>query len=226
MLAIFLIILYLFIGFGTGGIGLIVLPLLYLILVVQGSEARATRVQQKLSGTLMKEEKVIETALQKRVASLFSRRQFIAITSSRIITLNRSWFGSLTMRDYQWKDLDDAQLQERVLSNIFGSKLIFAVGDDQGQLLINGIPNDVAARIYSHSQSEEQAWEEKRRIRSLEEIRAASGGFTIASGMSQGTGSSGSVSIVDELGKAKALLDSGNISDAEYNELKARILSR
>ena len=38
--------------------------------------------------------------------------------------------------------------------------------------------------------------------------------------------SGGGVSIVDELGKAKALFDSGVISDAEYNEIKAKILSR
>ncbi len=157
---------------------------------------------------------------------LSKRRQLVAITSSRIITLSRSWFGGFTMRDYQWKDLHDARLRENMFSDTFGSKLTFMVGADKPQLSINGISNEVASQIYSHAQGEEQAWEEKRRVRSLEEIRAASGGITIGSGMPQGISSGGGVSIVYELGKAKALFDSGVISDAEYNEIKAKILSR
>lgn len=78
--------------------------------------------------------------------------------------------------------------------------------------------------IYSHAQSEEHAWEEKRRVRALEESRAASGGVTFHSGTPSGGGAV--TSMMDELVKAKALFDGDAISDAEYQEIKAKVLAR
>ena len=60
-----------------------------------------------------------------RIASLFKRRELIAITNSRFISINRSLFGGFTMRDYQWKDLNDVKLAENILPGIFGFSLRF-----------------------------------------------------------------------------------------------------
>ena len=74
------------------------------------------------------------------------------------------------------------------------------------------------------AQYEEQAWEEKRRVRGLEETRAASGGVSIGA-MDRAGGVSGD-RMVEEIRKAKELLDSGAVSDAEFQEMKAKILGR
>ena len=78
--------------------------------------------------------------------------------------------------------------------------------------------------MYAKAQFEEQAWEEKRRVRGLEETRAASGGVTV--GMGAGAGGAAPDRMVEEISKAKALLDAGAISDTEFQEMKAKILGR
>jgi hypothetical protein len=131
------------------------------------------------------------------------------------------------MRDYQWKDLRDAKLEENIFPNLFGSNLKFNVGTNSVEMHINNIPSNVASEIYSQAQSEEQAWEEKRRVRALEESRAASGGVTIHSGSPSATGGGNvATSMLDELAKAKALFDGGAISDVEFQEIKAKVLAR
>ncbi len=224
--ALILVVLWLVIGAITIGWGLVVFPIVYWALVIRGADARADKARQKLQSTLMKDEKVVATAVQNRIAALLMRRELVAITSSRVITITRSWFGGFTMRDYQWKDLRDAKLEENILPGLLGSNLKFNVGAKSTEIHINSIPSNVASEIYSHAQSEEQAWEEKRRVRALEETRAASGGVTVHSGAPGVGGSSAATSMLDELAKAKALFDGGAISDAEYQEIKAKILAR
>jgi hypothetical protein len=207
-------------------VGLLVLAALYWLVVIRGTDERTEKARQKLQATLMKDEKVISSAIQNRIASLFKRRELIAITNSRFVSINRSLFGGFTMRDYQWKDLQDVKLSENILPGIFGSSLRFVTGMDSTGLHIDGIPSDVASAIYTHAQSEGQAWEEKRRIRELEERRAASGGVHVHSGAPGAAGVPPAGSILEEIARAKALLDAGAISDAEFQEIKAKVLSR
>ena len=79
-------------------------------------------------------------------------------------------------------------------------------------------------------QAQDQAWREKRRVRELEELRAKSGGIQFgAYGARAGLASpssAGQDDAVARLEKAKAMLDKGLISDAEYEALKARIVNR
>jgi hypothetical protein len=204
---------------GTAGLGLI--P--YYLFVFRGQEARAEKAHEKLRVAIMDGESVLHFALTLRVFSLWSRRQTIAITNSRIITVARPLFGGFAMKDYQWKDLRDVQLSENVLPQWLGSRLHFSVGD--GGFEIDGIPSEQAAKIYKHAQHQEQAWEEKHRVRKLEEIRAAAGGVVMNGGGGPGSDASIGASL-DELERTKRLLDTGVISDAEYQEIKAKILSR
>jgi hypothetical protein len=210
---------------GWYGIGFVLFPLLYWALVLRGSADRAQVADQKLQSTLMKHENVIASGLQLRVGALLSRRILIALTSSRVVIISRSLLGGFTMRDHQWKDLHDATLSENILPAILGSKLGFAVGTDGQQSTIDALPSDVAARMYAHAQSEEQAWEEKQRVRGLEEKRATSGGVIVGAATGAG-GASNSASMLEDLDRAKKLFDSGAISDAEYQELKSKILNR
>lgn len=221
--ALGLLMLWLIAGALTFGIGFFLFPVVYLLLVLRGCDARAAKARQKLKTTLMKDEQVITTAIQVRIAALLVRRELVAITNSRIIVIARPWFGGFDMRDYQWKDLYDARLKENVLPNFLGSRLTFAVNSNKPPLVINGVASDIASQIYSHAQGEEHAWEEKRRVRAMEETRAASGGVTI-SGLS--AASNTATSLIAELTTAKSLFDSGAVSDAEFHEIKAKILSR
>lgn len=219
----------------TVGYGVVLIPaylalvLIYWALVVRGADARKATASAKLTSTLMVNEQKLCDAIQTRLCALFSRRLVLAATSSRIILIQRPLLGGFTMKDYQWKDLHDANLSENMLPKLFGSRLSFAIrregeGAVEDRLVIDGIEGRLASQIYATAQDQEQAWEEKRRIRTMEESRAKSGGITLG-GYPSGAGAP-NASALEELERAKKLLDAGAISDAEYNEIKSKILSR
>ena len=205
------------------GVGLIALAI-WAALVFLGAEERAEKANATLDSTLMTGEQVVARAVQHRVFALFARRRVIAITSSRILTVQRGLLGGFKMADMQWKDLKDVRLEQNILDNLCGSNLAFdSLLLGHPGVAVDGVPSQAASAMYAKAQYEEQAWEEKRRIRGLEETRAASGGVTI--GATNGGGAGGD-RIVEEIARAKALLDSGAVSDAEFQEMKAKILGR
>lgn len=208
----------------------LILPVLavHLFLLFAGAEARAATALERFDSVLMRDEVVIEKDIQSRVFALWKRRAVVAITSSRMIVVQRGWFGGFRMTDIQWKDLQDARLEQNVLAHICGSNIEFKhLNPGHPTMVVNGVPERTAAAFYSYAQSEEQAWEEKRRVRHMEEVRAASGGITLGGGFSNSPHPPEKVdNTLDELEKAKRLLDLGAISDAEYNEMKAKILGR
>lgn len=205
------------------GIGLIPLAI-WALLVFTGAEARAAKADALLERTLMSGETIFARGLQHRVFALFQRRRVIAITSSRILAIQRGLIGGFRMADMQWKDLKDVRLDENVLAGLCGSNLAFDHSTQPAfNIAVDGLPSGAAAEMYARAQYEEQAWEEKRRVRGLEEMRAQSGGVTVGT---SGPGGSGGEKIVDEIQRAKALLDDGAISDAEFQEMKAKILGR
>jgi hypothetical protein len=210
---------------GWYGVGFVLVPLIYWAIALRGSADRALVAEQKLQSTLMKHESVIVSGLQLRVGALLSRRALIALTNSRVVVITRSLFGGFTMKDHQWKDVRNATLSENILPGLLGSRLTFVVGEGRDPVTVNALPSDVAARMYAHAQTEEQAWEEKQRVRTLEEKRAASGGVIVGAA-SGAAGAGGTGSMLEDLDRAKKLFDSGAISDAEYQELKSKILSR
>jgi hypothetical protein len=213
-----------FIAIGTRGYGLILFPLYYWLVFV-GGEARFQKAQAKLQSILMKDEIVVASGLQQRLFALFTRRMLVAITSSRLIEIRRSLLGGFDMKDYQWKDLRDAHMSENIIPNIFGAKLELVVRSGNEDITINGLPSSIASTIYSHAQAQEQEWEEKNRIRDLEEKRAMSGA-SVVNVSGQGASKSEEGDLFASLEKAKKLFDNGVISDAEYQELKAKIISK
>ena len=207
------------------------LVLVYWALVVRGGDVREARAREKLTSTLMANEQKLCDAIQMRLCALLSRRLVLAATSSRVILISRPQLGGFTMKDYQWKDLHDAKLSENVLPKLFGSRLSFAIRREgesavEDRLAIDGIEGRLASQIYSTAQDQEQAWEEKRRIRTMEEARAVSGGITLGGYSSAAGAGNVGASALEELERAKKLLDADAISDAEYNEIKSKILSR
>lgn len=194
----------------------------------------------------MPAEKLQAAAVQLRPFALFRRRKALGITDSRIIVISRGLLGGFTMQDIQWKDLQDAEISENVMPNLCGSSLSFAfrkhdlgsranaqdgsarTGSGLPSLMVAGVPCEEARAIYSNAQAQEQAWEEKRRIRAIEETRAAAGGVYLntASAPTSDVPVKESESIVEQLGGLKKLLDTGAITDVEFNEMKSRIIAR
>lgn len=221
----------------TVGYGSVLIPaflalvLLYWAVVIRGVEARKAIAREKLNSTLMTNEQKLGEAIQFRLCALWARRLVVAATGSRVILISRPLLGGFTMKDYQWKDLHDANISENMLPKLFGSRLSFAirrdgVGETEDRLVIDGIEGRLASQIYATAQEQEQAWEEKRRVRTMEEARATSGGITLG-GYPAGSGAAAAnETALDALERAKKLLDSGVISDVEFNEIKSKILSR
>ena len=209
----------------TVGVGLIAVAV-WAALVFLGAEERAAKAQATLDSTLMTGEQVVARAIQHRVFALFRRRMVIAITGSRILTVQRGLFGGFKMADMQWKDLKDVRLEQNILDNLCGSNLAFdSLLLGHPGIAVDGVPTQAASAMYAKAQYEEQAWEEKRRVRGLEETRAASGGVSIGA-MGGVGGGAPTDRMVEEIKRAKELLDSGAVSDAEFQEMKAKILGR
>ena len=206
----------------------------YYYLVFRNQDARVKKANTKLLDYLIEGESVIVKGLDTRPFALFKRRQIFAVTNSRIIRLERGLLGGFDMLDYQWKDLKDAQISENVFPSITGSTLSFTFQANSEEPIEVYPEIEVASKAYRHSQQEEQAWEEKRRIRDMEEKRAESGGVFIGSNPIKSNNSAISnqnkeqpkVDITDELFKLKKLLDEGILSDVEFQEMKSKILSR
>ena len=219
-------------GYYGGSFLLVITLAIYYFLVFKDSKQRSRKAMEKLDGTLMKDEKIIHKGIDKRPFALFSRRSVFAVTNSRIINLQRGLIGGYTMRDYQWKDLKDVNISENVLPDICGSTLTFTFSQFPWIMVYPDLKT--ASDIYKVAQLQEQAWEEKRRIREMEETRAQAGGISIGNtatpsptGSTSNNNKSISTSdIADELLKIKELLDKGILSDVEFQEMKSKILSR
>ncbi len=209
----------------TVGIALVVLvPIFWLTFA--NMTRRAEKAKAALDGTLMHDEVLVAFGLQHRVFALWHRRELVAITSSRTIVTRRGLLGGFKMQDIQWKDLRDVTIEENILPSLCGSNLSFAHNNGRvARMYIPGVPSEPARQIYTRGQSEEQAWEEKRRVRAMEEARSVSGGIVVHAGGHGAAPAASGNRLVDEIARAKELLDSGAISDAEFQEMKAKILS-
>lgn len=185
----------------------------------RGAAARA-----RLKSLLMKNETGFASAIQLKLGALTHRRRIVAVTDSRVLILSRGLVGGFTMVDRQWKDLKDVRIEENFIPSVFGSDLTFEVSGAEGieKLSIRKIPSPLALKIYTFAQRQEQAWEEKRRVRANEDVRAAAGGVFI--GGEQGGGSTADT--VTSLEKIADMLGKGLITDAEYEEMKSKLLGR
>lgn len=170
-------------------------------------------------------------AIQHRLFALTHRRLVVGATSGRLIAVQRGLISGFTTQDIRWQDLRDARLQV----GIFGATLTVSAdpGEDLAgapgsprELRFSGLVKEQAKEVYRACQFQEQAWREKRRVRELEEMRARSGGVHL--GAMAGAGGAGagdeSRSPQTRLQRAKEMLDQGLLTDAEYEQVKARIL--
>jgi hypothetical protein len=193
---------------------------------------------QQLQTLLIEGESVRAMAVQHRLYALLHRRNVAAATTGRFVFMTRPLLGGYQPVDVRWQDLKDAQLTvgmfSATLTLTYAANLSdTAAGEGAPTVLAaTGLRIAEAQALYRVCQAEEQAWREKRRVRSIEEMRAAAGGVQIATGVYPTAAEPalerrGAVAPEDpaqRLGKARRMLEEGLINDAEFEAIKARIV--
>ncbi len=184
-----------------------------------------------LRSVLIPAETLEAWAVQHRLFALTHRRLLVAATSGRLILITRHLISGFDVSDIRWQDLEEVTLRV----GIFGADLSVRAGKasdlaSQGatgsrRLDFKGLVKSQAQAVYRICQAQDQAWREKRRVRELEELRARSGGIQVSSAPTAAVGSAGTSYAVRRLQDAKQMLDARLITDAEYEAIKAKIVS-
>jgi hypothetical protein len=165
--------------------------------------------------------------MQRRLFALTHRRVCIAATSGRFISLSRRLFGGYDSADIRWQDLKETRIRAGMLSAeltlVAQNSSDLNIGSEVNRIwTFEGLCKDQAQAIYRICQQHDQIWREKRRIRELEELRAKSGGVQFTA---PGSVSGGESDPARRLRQAREMLDANLISDAEFESIKAKIVS-
>jgi hypothetical protein len=193
---------------------------------------------EALRSLLIDGETLEATAIQRRAFALKHRRILVGATSGRLIVVHRKLFGGFNPIDIRWQDLHDASVDV----GMFGATLSVDVSRSSdlassegppSRIVVHGLRKLEAQEVYRACQARAQAWREKRRIRELEEMRAKAGGIQIggagqlAGGAVRQSGSAddGGSSPMARLQRAKEMLQNGLLNDAEFEQIKAKILA-
>ena len=184
----------------------------------------------ELRSVLIPGETLEAWAIQRRIFALSHRRVLIAATSGRLVVLVRRLIAGFDVSTLRWQDLEEVTLRVGVI----GADLTLRAGKAtdlaslgaQGSQRVEfqGLRKEQAQAVYRICQAQDQAWREKRRVRELEELRARSGGIQVMSGAAA-AGAAGESDAVRRLQGARQLLDAKLITDAEYEAIKAKIVS-
>jgi hypothetical protein len=186
-------------------------------------------------------EAVVAHALQHRLYALIHRRNLAAATTGRFIFLTRRLLGGYEPVTVRWQDIKSASLAVGTFTaslTIAYSANLSDTAEDQAAfrtLKTGGLVIAQAQAVYRYCQEQEQAWREKRRLRSIEEMRARAGGTQIAAVLPQPAYAGAPLEVggpalpphedpADRLARAKDMLTRGLLTDSEYETIKARII--
>jgi hypothetical protein len=184
-----------------------------------------------LRSVLIAGESIDAWAVQRRMFALGHRRVLVAATSGRLIIISRPLLGGFGLVTVRWQDLEEVTLRVGVIGADLGIRAgkatdLASLGSQGAQRLeLKGLRKIQAQAVYRICQAQDQAWREKRRVRELEELRARSGGIQVMGSPLGGTAAAAGDDAVRRLQEAKRLLDAKLITDAEYEAIKARIVS-
>jgi hypothetical protein len=194
------------------------------------NEAGVEKPLAELRSVLIPGETLEAWAVQRRLFALAHRRVLLAATSGRLIVLTRKLLGGFDVTTIRWQDLEEVTLHVGIVSANLAVRAgkatdMASLGAQGAQMVqFEGLRKEQAQAVYRICQGQDQAWREKRRVRELEELRARSGGIQVSAG---GLGQAGAVEgdSVRRLQEAKQMLDAKLITDAEYEAIKAKIVS-
>jgi hypothetical protein len=188
----------------------------------------AARPLAQLRAVLIPGETLEAWAIERRAYALTHRRLLLAATSGRLIVLKRRLLGGFDLSSIRWQDLEEVTLRVGMIAGELAIRAgkatdlasLGATGSQQ--IVFSGLRNQQAQSVYRICQAQDQAWREKRRVRELEELRARSGGIQVMSGSMPSASENDAVRRLQE---AKQLLEAKLITDAEYEAIKAKIVS-
>ena len=175
-----------------------------------------------VSRILTPNEEILYVAVQ-NITALQMKHDAVVATSNRVICYRPAMLGRVEFDDFQWQDVRNARIVQGMLSSQFTVETL-----DGRTASLDNLDKDQAKRLYGICQQMEQEWREKRRVREMEEARAKAGGVYLGGGAAAGGHAAPPPAPEDpvaKLAKAKQMLDQGLISEAEYDSLKAKILS-
>ena len=185
-----------------------------------------------LRSVLIAGESIDAWAVQRRVFAVTHRRVLVAATSGRLIIITRPLLGGFELVSVRWQDLEEVTLRVGILGADLGIRAgkatdLASLGSQGAQRVdLKGLRKDLAQAVYRICQAQDQAWREKRRVRELEELRARSGGIQVmGSPLGGAAAAAAGDDAVRRLQEAKRLLDARLITDAEYEAIKAKIVS-
>jgi hypothetical protein len=193
---------------------------------------------ETLRGLLTSGETLEAWAVQHRLFALLHRRDCIAATSGRFISLKRRLLGGYESADIRWQDLKETRISAGILAAdltlVAQTSSDLNIGSEVNRVwTFAGLRKDQAQSMYRICQQHDQVWREKRRIRELEELRAKSGGVQFGSGPGAYSGTNAASADVPgaeseparRLRQAREMLDAKLISDSEFESIKAKIVS-
>lgn len=145
----------------------------------------------------------------------------LLLTNKRLMIVRPKLLG-MTFQDYIWRDIGNVHMSEQMLTATITCTVAGGT-----PLKIDSIPKKQARKIYGIAQEKEERVREERRMRDMEEKRAAAGGITIAApGHGSGVAAPASDDPMAVLGKLKSMLEAGLIQPQEYETKKAEVLAR
>jgi hypothetical protein len=189
----------------------------------QQDPALIEQVHTKVTDILTSGEDVLYMAVQQKpLLNVFPNA--VVLTTRRFIIYRPALFGRVRFEDYIWLDLHDAKLREDIVGATISMKTVSGAS-----FFVDYLPKVQARRLYSIAQEMEEKVREERRLRDLQDKRAAAGGVVVHGGTTSPPTAALPVPAEDpvqKLKQLKSMLDAGLITEAEYDSKKAEILSR
>ncbi|MBJ6119467.1 PH domain-containing protein [Pontibacter sp. BT310] len=179
------------------------------------------KVLPKVQSFCTSNEEIQYIAVQKNKLGLNFSPDCIALTNKRVIMIRPKSFGlSLDFKDYSWLNVADVHMKEGVFSATITVKTTSGILD-----CMEDIPKTQARTLYRFAQEMEETKKEERRQRELEDKRAVAGGGIVINTPSSSSASQTTDDPITKLQKMKTLLDSGILSQEEFDAKKAEILA-
>jgi hypothetical protein len=190
----------------------------------------SARVLEPLRSLLIPGEQLEAHAVQRRIFALTHRRIVIGSTTGRLISTARGLFGGFATDDVRWQDIHEADIRVGILGatlsvTAYVTRDLASAEGAQRRLVFTGLRKDEAQAVYRLCQAQAQAWREKRRVRDLDEMRAKSGGILLGQTPAPSGPGEADRSPSARLERAREMLQKGLITDAEFEQIKAKIVA-
>ena len=183
--------------------------------------AATKRAYAQVQQLLTTGEEILYIAVQKPLMLSLSP-DCVVLTSKRFIIYKPKLLGGASFQDYIWRDLHDAHLKEGRARATFTLRTI-----DNRRLRIDDLPKTQARKLYVFAQEREEEVREERRLRDMEEKRAAAGGVFLQGGSpTHQAPPIPQEDPLEKLKKLKEMMDAELITLQEYEAKKADILSK